>query len=72
MLWQLPSVIRSTLPNLSVSVHVYSPEVEGRFVIVERTKYREGDVMSGGATLEAIVADGIVLDYRGRRYRIAN
>lgn len=72
MHWQLPSAIRSTLPKLSISVHVYSPKAEGRFVIVERTKYREGDVMAGGARLEAIVADGIVLDYEGRRYRIGN
>jgi general secretion pathway protein B len=72
MLWQLPSAIRSTLPKLSISVHVYSPKAEGRFVIVERAKYREGDVMAGGARLEAIVADGIVLDYEGRRYRIGN
>ncbi len=72
MLWQLPSSIRSTLPKLSMSVHVYSPEAEGRFVIVDRSKYREGDVMAGGVKLEAIVADGIVLDYQGRRYRIGN
>ena len=72
MLWQLPSVIRSTLPKLTVSVHVYSPEAAGRFVIVERNKYREGDVLAGGAKLEAILADGIVVDYQGRRYRIGN
>ena len=72
MLWQLPSVIRSKLPELSMSVHVYSPEAAGRFVIVDRKKYREGDVVTGGVKLEAIVADGIVLDYQGRRYRIAN
>ncbi len=72
MLWQLPSVIRSTLPKLTVSVHVYSPEAAGRFVIVERNKYREGDVLAGGAKLEAILADGIVIDYQGRRYRIGN
>ena len=72
MLWQLPSEIRSKLPKLSISVHVYSPEAAGRFVIVDRGKYREGDVLTGGAKLEAIVADGIVLDYQGRRYRIGN
>lgn len=72
MLWQLPSAIRSKLPQLSISVHVYSPEAAGRFVIVDRSKYREGDVLTGGAKLEAIVADGIVLDYQGRRYRIGN
>ena len=72
MLWQLPSVIRSKLPELSMSVHVYSPEAAGRFVIVDRNKYREGDVLNGGVKIEAIVADGIVLDYQGRRYRIGN
>jgi general secretion pathway protein B len=72
MLWQLPSVIRTKLPKLSMSVHVYAPEAPGRFVIVDRKKYREGDVLKGGVRLEAIVADGIVLDYQGQRYRLGN
>lgn len=72
MLWQLPSVIRSKLPKLSMSVHVYAPQEASRFVIVNRKKYREGDVLDGGVKLVAIVADGIVLEHLGRRYRIGN
>ena len=72
MLWQLPSSIRSKLPEFSLTVHVYAPESSGRFVIVDRRKYREGDALAGGVKLEAIVPDGVILDYAGRTFKKSN
>jgi len=72
MLWQLPSSIRSKVPDLSLTVHVYAPEPSSRFVIVGRRKHREGDALASGLKLEAIVPDGIVLDYEGRTFKLSN
>ncbi|MDH3597347.1 MAG: general secretion pathway protein GspB [Rhodospirillales bacterium] len=72
MLWQLPSSIRSKLPEISLTVHVYAPESSGRFVIVNRRKYREGDALGVGVKLEAIVPDGVILDYDGRIFKKSN
>ncbi len=72
MLWQLPGSIRSKLPELAMAVHVYAPESSGRFVIVNRRKYREGDVLERGVKLEAIVPDGIVLVHQGRTFKLGN
>jgi general secretion pathway protein B len=72
MLWQLPSSIRSKLPKLSLTVHVYAPEPSGRFVIVDRRKYREGEALAGGVKLEAIVPDGVILVSQGQLYKLGN
>jgi hypothetical protein len=72
MLWQLPNSIRSSLPEVSLTVHVYAPDPSSRFVIVGRRKHREGDTLEGGAKLEAILPDGVVLDYLGRAYKLRN
>ncbi len=72
MLWQLPSSIRSKLPEISLTVHVYAPKSSSRFVIVNRRKYREGDALGVGVKLEAIVPDGVILDYDGRIFKKRN
>ena len=69
-LWQLPSQIRSEIPALSISVHVYSPEEPRRFVIVDRRKYWEGDLLDGGLLLESILPDGVILEFRGRQFKL--
>jgi general secretion pathway protein B len=72
LLWQLPSSIRSKLPAVSLTVHVYSPEPSERFVIVGRKKRQEGDTLASGVKIEAILPDGVVLDYLGRTFRLSN
>lgn len=69
-LWQLPSQIRSEIPPVTISVHVYSPDEAGRFVIVDRRKYWEGDLLQGGLLLESILPDGIVVEFRGRQFKL--
>lgn len=61
---ELSSAMRSALPKLPISVHVYSEEASGRFVIIGREKYREGDRLERELTLEAIAPGGIVLRYQ--------
>lgn len=69
--WQdLPLEERNNLPLPHIDVHVFAREPARRFVLINLRKYQEGDTVEGGATLEAILADGIVLSYQGQRYRV--
>ncbi len=58
---------RAEFPTLSVDVHVYNDDPQRRFVILNGKRYREGDTLAEGPKLVAIVANGVVLDWRGER-----
>lgn len=68
--WQMPHTFRSQVPNVKLAVHVYAPEDASRFVIIDRRRYREGDQVADEMLLEAILPDGVVLDYQGQRFRL--
>ncbi|MBI5042096.1 MAG: general secretion pathway protein GspB [Gammaproteobacteria bacterium] len=69
--WQdLPLEERTGLPAPRIDVHVFAQEPERRFVLINLRKYQVGDTLDEGATLDAILADGIVLSYGGRQYRV--
>ena len=66
----LPVAVRDELPVPRIDVHVFAREPARRFVLINLRKHKEGDMLDEGATVEAILADGIVLSYRGQRYRV--
>jgi general secretion pathway protein B len=69
--WQDLSIDeRNNLPAPRIDVHVFAREPARRFVLINLRKYQEGDTIDGGATIESILADGIVLSYQGQRYRV--
>ncbi len=69
--WQdLPFEERKNLPAPRIDVHVFAREPARRFVLINLRKYQEGDTVDEGATIESILADGIVLSYQGQRYRV--
>jgi len=69
--WQdLPFEERNNLPAPRIDVHVFAREPARRFVLINLRKYQEGDTVDEGATIESILADGIVLSYQGQRYRV--
>lgn len=69
--WQdLPLEERNSLPAPRIDVHVFAREPPRRFVLINLRKYQEGDKVDEGATIESILADGIVLSYQGQRYRV--
>lgn len=69
--WQdLPVDQRNSLPVPRIDVHVFAQEPARRFVLIELRKYHEGDRLDGGATIDSIRNDGIVLSYQGQRYRV--
>lgn len=61
---------RVQLPQLHLDIHVYAPERTDRFVFVNNRKYKEGDRLDEGGTVERITAAGVVLNHRGHRFEL--
>jgi general secretion pathway protein B len=66
---KLPLSIREGLPKMTVSVHAYSDTPEKRLVGIGSRILREGDYVVPGLQLEEITPDGMILSYRGYRFR---
>jgi general secretion pathway protein B len=56
------------LAELHLDVHVYATNPQDRFVYINMRKYREGNRLQEGPTVERIRRDGVVLDYQGLRF----
>lgn len=59
------------LPDMHVDIHVWSDNARERFVFINMEKYRERDTMSSGPVVTEITRDGVVLEYRGRRFMLS-
>lgn len=57
-----------SVSNLHLDVHVYSDRAEERFVFINTSRYREGDRLPEGPTVQEINAQGVVLSHQGRRF----
>ncbi|HJW82264.1 MAG TPA: general secretion pathway protein GspB [Acidiferrobacterales bacterium] len=66
----LPPAFRSSLPPLSVNIHVYSPDQSQRILYINNRQARQGERIEGGVVVEEIVHDGVVLQYRGQRFKL--
>ena len=67
---EMPLAFRQTLPSLAVNVHVYDDNPGQRFVLINMRRYREGDSLDGGVTLDRITPEGVILHKGGERFRI--
>jgi len=65
---ELAPQIRDALPNLSVSMLVYSKKPEDRWIHINGSKKREGEEISAGLKLEEITPDGTIFSYQGHRF----
>ncbi len=65
---KLAPQIRDALPNLSVSMLVYSKKPEDRWIHINGSKKREGEEISAGLKLEEITPDGAIFIYKGHRF----
>ncbi|WP_158635667.1 general secretion pathway protein GspB, partial [Vulcaniibacterium tengchongense] len=61
---------RQQLPPLKMSMHLWAPDPARRFAIVDGVRVGEGDRI-GAAVVEAIVQDGVILNWQGRRLRLS-
>jgi general secretion pathway protein B len=68
--WQLPYNVRKELPELKLSMHVYSATPAQRFVVLNGNRQVEGDELGGDVSIAEIRADGVVLTYHGQRFLV--
>lgn len=66
----LPLAYRQSVPFLHLDVHAWSASPGKRFVMLNGHIYREGDAAREGPVVERIEPGGVVLSYRGRRYKL--
>jgi len=65
----LSAAERKSLPPLKVSMHMWDGNAARRFVIVDGNRLVEGDRI-GDAVVTTITADGVLLDWNGRRLKL--
>ncbi|GIZ50036.1 general secretion pathway protein GspB [Noviherbaspirillum aridicola] len=68
---ELPEHIQREIPPLQIGGYIYSPVPADRSVLINKRLLREGDEIAPGLTLEKMTQSGMVLNYRGHRYRSA-
>jgi Type II secretion system protein B len=65
-----PATARSTTSKLKLEVLSYSEVPAQRLVFISGHRYREGDTVEGGAKVEEIREDGVVLSDQGQRFTL--
>lgn len=66
---ELPDAIRSSLPPLTVSGYAYAVQAEERMAVINDRVLQEGDEAAPGVMVGNIDSDGLVLVFRGYRFR---
>jgi general secretion pathway protein B len=66
---ELPAELRQNLPRLSLSGFSYAEEPQLRMAVINERILHQGDQAGPGIVLERIASDGVVLNYRGFRFR---
>ena len=70
MLHELPYQFRRDVPDIAINVFVYSDFPENRFIMIAMQKYVTGQEIVSGMVLKEIQADGAVVEYKGRMFKI--
>lgn len=70
-LHELPDSIQGSLPNLFLSILVYSGQAGGRRVVVNGSSMHEGQELTAALKLVEITPDGAIFAYRGYRFHKA-
>jgi general secretion pathway protein B len=71
LLQQMPQDFQRALPALAVTIHVYSHDESQRILFINNREYRKGSQIDGGVRVEDIVPDGVVLSFRGERFKLS-
>jgi len=70
LLQQMPTEFQRALPRLAVTIHVYSPQESQRILFINNREYHKGDHIESDISVEEIVPDGVVLSFRGERFKL--
>ncbi len=66
---ELPLAIQQELPPMSISVHAYSGKAAQRLVGINNRLLHEGEDVAPGLRLEQITPEGMILSYKGYKFR---
>lgn len=61
---------RRNIPAMKLDVHIHSGEAGQRFVVINGRRYREGERLEEGPTLEAITVSGATLRQGRQRFQL--
>ena len=64
----LPASVRAGLPDLALTVHVFSDQPDKSFVFINDRRYQEGETLREGPYLESIEQQGVILSFRGQQF----
>ena len=67
---ELPLTIRQNLPEVLISVFLYSDDPASRLVRVNGQMLREGQYLNEGLKLEQIVPGGVIFSYQNFRFLV--
>jgi len=60
----------SGLPPLRLALHAYDADPANRYVLINSQRLREGETTSEGARVERIAPEGVLMSWRGQRFRL--
>ena len=66
---ELPAAIQQEIPRLSISLHVYANDPRECLVMINDKLLRPGEFLSPGLRLEQVTPDGVIIGYKGYRFR---
>lgn len=66
---ELPLSIQQEIPKMTITVHAYSHVSKERLLGINDQMLKEGDDLMPGLLLEQITPDGMIMNYRGYRFR---
>lgn len=71
LLRSLPQAVRRDLPEYDMNGLLYSSVPGMSFVLINGGRYHEGERIPGAGAVVSIDAEGVVVDYKGRRFRLS-
>ena len=66
----IPPSVKDKLPDIAISVFVYSDDPSSRIVKINGQTIREGQELADGLTVEKIVPEGVIFHYEDYRFRV--
>lgn len=67
---ELPQAVRADLPEYTLNGLLYSSVPGVSFVLINGGRYHEGERIPAGGAVVTIRAEGVVINYKGRRFRL--
>ncbi len=68
--WQIPQSLRESMPEMRITVLVYSENPQDRFLLINGKRLREKDEVSDGLVVEEIQRDRAIFTFRDYRFQV--